>query len=98
MTENREKIAKYQMALYCKNKGWEVDNWDDLPDDVHQKYLIEADGILSLFDEQEIRKDEREKIAEEIRLNCYLVWSKVAGKYRENICVKKEWLEALKEM
>lgn len=60
---DREKIARYQMALYCKAKGWEVDDWDDLPVEVRRKYYAEADEILALIpDEEEIRKQERERI------------------------------------
>ena len=44
-----EKIAKYQMALYCLGKGWETDDWDDLPEKVHEKYRGEAKQILSLI-------------------------------------------------
>jgi len=44
----RERIAKYQMELYCESKGWEADDWDDLPEEVHQKYFNEADKILSM--------------------------------------------------
>jgi len=43
----REEIAKYQMELYCFSKGWEVDDWYDLPDEVHEKYRSEADQILA---------------------------------------------------
>jgi len=42
-------LAKYQMALYCKSKGWEVDDWDDLPKEVQGKYLSEADHIHKLY-------------------------------------------------
>lgn len=48
----REWLAKCQMALYCKSKGWEVDDWNDLPDSVHQKYYDEADQILSRLKSQ----------------------------------------------
>jgi len=51
--ELREKLAQYQMALYCKNQGWEVDDWSDLPREVQQRYYREADQILSLFDKEE---------------------------------------------
>lgn len=67
--DKREKIARYQMELYCLAKGWEVDDWDDLPPNVHQKYLNEADQILKLI-EPEFYEDRVEAI-KDILKNLY---------------------------
>ena len=42
----RERIAKWLMELYCETRGWEADSWDDLPDEVQEKYYEQADQIL----------------------------------------------------